>query len=182
MKKLPHAVIVGQQGINLIERIVLEMGCVWHPSHLDAGIDGYIEIRNPGTGEMTNEIIQVQSKATEQEFESETTNSFEYHCAPRDLEYWLAGNAPVILVRSRPKTAEAYWVYLKDYFRDPAERKTRRVAFDKSRDRFDATALNSLLRLAMPTDSGIYLGTLPRTEKVYSNLLRLDSFPSHYYM
>ena len=182
MKKLPHPIIVGQQGINLIERIVLEMGCVWHPSHLDAGIDGYIEIRNPATGEMTNGIIQVQSKATEQEFESETVSSFEYRCAPRDLEYWLAGNAPVILIRSRPKTAEAYWISIKDYFRDLPARKAGRITFEKSRDSFDAKALDSLLRLAVPADSGIYLGTLPRTEKVYTNLLRLSSLPSHYYV
>ncbi len=182
MKKLPHSIIVGQQGINLIERIVLEMGCVWHPSHLDAGIDGYIEIRNPATGEMTNGIIQVQSKATEQEFESEARNSFEYRCTPRDLEYWLAGNAPVILIRSRPRTDEAYWVSIKDYFKDPTVHKTGRINFDKSRDRFDAKALDSLLRLAVPADSGIYLGTLPRTEKVYSNLLRLSAFPFHYYI
>ena len=39
---------------------------------LEAGIDGYIEIRNASTGEVTNCIIQVQSKATERPFEGET--------------------------------------------------------------------------------------------------------------
>jgi hypothetical protein len=57
MKKLPHQMIVGQQGINLIERIVLGIGCVWHPSNLDAGIDGYIELRDPATAAVTNNII-----------------------------------------------------------------------------------------------------------------------------
>lgn len=144
--------------------------------------DGYIEIRNPASGEMTNTIIQVQSKATEHEFESVTSNSFAYRCTPRDLEYWLGGNAPVILICSRPKTEEAYWVSVKGYFKDAATRKGCRITFDKSRDRFDAKTLTSLLRLAVPADSGAYLGTLPKVEKVYSNLLRLGPLPSQYYV
>jgi hypothetical protein len=71
-KKVSHAEIIGEQGVNLIQRIVLEMGFVWHATKIDAGIDGYIEIRDPTTGEVTNCIIQVQSKATERAFESET--------------------------------------------------------------------------------------------------------------
>ena len=108
MKKISDATIVGQQGINLIERVTLEMGFAWNPTNIDVGIDGYIEIRDPASGQATNCIIQVQSKATEQPFDAETGSSFEYRCAPKDLDYWMGGNAPVILVRSRPKTNEAY--------------------------------------------------------------------------
>ena len=103
-KKIGHRDIIGQQGINLIERIVLEMGCLWHPTKLEAGIDGIIEIRDPSTGEVTNSIIQVQSKATETQFASESVSDFSYTCSERDLDYWLHGNAPVILVCSRPAT------------------------------------------------------------------------------
>lgn len=41
--------ITGQTAINLIERVVLEMGYTWSPtsSATDAGIDGIIEIRDP---------------------------------------------------------------------------------------------------------------------------------------
>ena len=182
MKKIANADIIGQQGINLIEQIVLQMGFVWHPTNLDAGIDGYIEIRNQTTGEVTNCIIQVQSKATERPFEAETPSAFEFRCTSRDLDYWLSGNAPVILVRSRPKTNEVYWVSLKDYFREPATRKTGKVTFDKQRNRFDIDAKDALQKLAFPADSGLYMGTTPKRETIYSNLLTLEPFPKHYYV
>ena len=102
---------------------------------LEARIDGYIEIRDSQSGEVTNCIVQVQSKATEQRFENEQSGGLEYRCLAKDLEYWLNGNAPVILVRSRPKTGEAYWISIKDYFREPASRKSATVVFDKSRNR-----------------------------------------------
>ena len=134
MKKILHADIIGKQGINLIEKICLEMGFLWHPTGLEAGIDGYIEIRDNRSETVTNCIVQVQSKATEQTGDEVA----EFCCAPKDLEYWLNGNAPVILIRSRPKTGEAYWVSIKEYFRDPSSRKSGKVNFDKTKDRFDA--------------------------------------------
>ena len=179
VKKIGNADIIGQQGINLIEKVVLDMGFVWHPTNLDAGIDGYIEIRNALTGEVTNCIIQVQSKATEQPFDGGT---LEFRCTAKDLDYWLSGNAPVILIRSRPKTNEAYWVSLKEYFREPSTRKNLRITFDKKSDRFDTKARAALETLAIPADSGLYLGTKPREEVIYSNLLNLAPFPEHYYV
>ena len=51
-KKIHNNSMTGQKGINLIEKIVLEMGFVWYPTGgMEAGIDGTIEIRNPQTGE-----------------------------------------------------------------------------------------------------------------------------------
>jgi hypothetical protein len=182
MKKIGHSDIVGQQGINLIEKITLEMGFVWHPTNLDAGIDGYIEIRNSTTGEVTNCILQVQSKATEQGFDGDTASSFELRCLAKDIDYWMSGNAPVIMVRSRPKTDEAYWVSLKDYFGDAGLRKSGKIVFDKTRDRFDVKAKAALQALAIPRTSGLYLGTMPKQEIIYSNLLKLASFPEHYYV
>jgi len=181
VKTIHHASIVGQEGINLIERIVLQMGFVWNATHLEAGIDGYIELRDGKSGEVTNNILQVQSKATEQPFERDDGKTFEYLCSERDLEYWLAGNAPVILVRSRPKTNEAYWVSIKDYFTDLAKRKQRRVIFDKEKNRFDSNAKSELIRSAVPSDSGFYLGPTPKEELLYANLLRLGNLPRLYY-
>lgn len=65
MKKILHTDIIGKQGINLIEKVCLEMGFLWHPTGLEAGIDGYIEVRDHQSGAVTNCIVQVQSKATE---------------------------------------------------------------------------------------------------------------------
>lgn len=171
-KKIHANAIKGQQGINLIEAIVLEMGLLWYPTgQVEAGIDGVIEIRDPATGAVTNSIIQAQSKASDQPFVAESATSFEYLCEERDLTYWMAGNAPVILVVSRPSTREAYWVAIKEYFSDPARVKSRKVVFDKVRDRFDASCRQVLINLALPRDAGLYLAPQPKRERLYSNLL-----------
>ena len=115
-KKISRSDIIGDKGIALIHRLVLDMGFVWNPTGLEAGIDGYIEIRDEATGEVANCILQVQSKATAWPFAAETDASFSFLCDERDLDYWLGGNAPVILIVSRPDTNEAYWVSIKDYF------------------------------------------------------------------
>lgn len=110
------------------------MGYLWHPTGgLEAGIDGMIELRDPTTGAVLNLVVQVQSKATDDTFEGETDSGFFFVCDERDLDYWMNGNAPVILVRSRPKTREAYWTSIKDYFADPAKRKSRKQGGDQIR-------------------------------------------------
>jgi hypothetical protein len=179
-KKISQNAIVGEQGINLIEKVCLDLGFPWYPTRLEAGIDGYFEIRHQN-GEVTNCIVQVQSKATDRPFESETASGFEFRCTPRDLDYWLSGNAPVILVRSRPRTSEAYWMALKEYFADLSRRKSGKIIFDKTKDRFDVSAKARLQQLAV-ANSGLYLGTRPKSEIVYSNLLELTSFPKKYYV
>lgn len=132
---------------------------------------------------MTNLIIQVQSKATEQPWAREREDSFEYICDEDDLEYWLAGNAPVIIVFSRPSKDEAYWVSVKDYFRsNPDRRKARRISLQKSTSRFDQSAADALLRLAAPKDPGAYLSPRPKTERLFANLLRVASYASDLYV
>lgn len=181
MKRIRQASLVGQQGVNLIERIVLDMGFLWYPSGgIEAGIDGHIEIRDSASGEVKNLIVQVQSKATEQPFEAETDTTFEFRCSDKDLSYWLGGNAPVILVRSRPKTGEAYWVSIKDYFRDLNARKSKRIRFDKVRDKFEPLSKDAIFKLATPRDSGLYLAPTPFTEAISSNLLKISSIPKKY--
>src|SRR5690606_20251610 len=115
-------------------------------------------------------IIQVQSKATEQNFANDTGKTFEYICDERDLEYWLKGNCPVVLIRSNVVTNEAYWIPIKDYFKDSQKRRTRKIIFDKSRNTFSEAARDSLASLAMPEESGFYLSPPPIKELIYSNL------------
>lgn len=182
-KKIHRNSIVGEQGINLIQGIVLKMGHMWYPTGgVEAGIDGFIEIRDATTGEVTNSIVQVQSKAGPSFFRAETETSFEFRCDERDLDYWLQGNAPVVLVVSRPESGEAYWVSIKEYFRDPATRAARKVHFDKDRDRFDEGCKETLVRLAVPKDAGLYFAPLPKEETLYSNMLRVSHFPERLYV
>jgi hypothetical protein len=178
-KKIHRNSIIGQQGVNLIERIVLDMGFAWYPTGgIEAGIDGVIEVRDPTTSEATNSVVQVQSKATTRPFQAETETSFEFQCDERDLNYWLQGNAPVVLVVSRPPSNDAYWVPVKEYFRDPHRRATRKVHFDKQRNRFDEDCGPALAALAVPHDGGIYFAPPPTEETLYSNLLRVSHYPS----
>jgi hypothetical protein len=100
--------------VNLIEGIVLDMESRWTPSGPnEVGIDGYIELFDKALG-LT---LAAQSKvATGVGADQKPT--FDFWCAPADLEYWLAGNMPVILVVSDPASKEAWWVPVKEYFRD----------------------------------------------------------------
>lgn len=181
-KKIDRRKITGQLGINLIERIVLQMGYGWHASNaeLDAGIDGIVEICDPATGQATNCILQVQSKSLTQ-FTAETNASFEFVCDERDLQYWLAGNAPVILVVSRRNSDEAYWVAIKNYFSTHERRKERRIHFDKSSDHFTESCAESLRKLAVPRELGLYFSPRPFEEELVSNLLRAVRLPTSLY-
>jgi hypothetical protein len=182
MKKITKAARTGQLGINLIQRIVVhDLGCMWYPTGgTEAGIDGTIELLNAVTDEATTQIISVQSKAFST-FSGETPDKFEYVCKQRDLDYWLQGNTPVILVCSRPSTGEAYWISIKDYFRDQGVRASKKVVFNKNTDRFDSKARAALEKLAIPQDSGLYLGATPRDETVFSDLLPVRSLPPRIY-
>ncbi len=178
-KKISQNDLVGRRGIALIDTIMSEIGFLWYETKLEAGIDGVIEVRDRVTEEVTNNIIQVQSKATDVDFDRETDDNFVFACDGRDLNYWLNGNAPVILIRSRPKTKEAYWVSVKDYFNDPKRKATQNIVFDKKHDRLSAEpdCIQALTNLAMPKAGGLYLSPMPKTETLYLNLLPIIAFP-----
>jgi len=180
-KVYSQQVISGQKGINLIEKVVLDMGFVWNASTLDAGIDGVIEVRDTETGAATNCIIQVQSKATVNRFQADNEKTFEYLCDERDLAYWMGGNAPVILVCSYLSTGLSYWVSIKDYFKDPQKLKTRKIYFNKEKDLLTVDSKENLIQLAVPEYSGVYLSPAPVQETLYSNLCRLKRFPEKIY-
>lgn len=176
-KAVPKSVRIGQRGINVIERIVEEMGHLWTPTHpaSDAGTDGFIELCDHEL-RSTGQVVQVQSKATLGTFRNETDTSFEFLCDERDLTRWLEGNAPFILIVSRPPD-EAYWIPLKRYFTDPAVRAKRVVVFDKRANAFKKEAAQALHHLAVPRTAGIYTQTpAPREETLISNLLPVARF------
>jgi hypothetical protein len=176
-KTISREGLLGQQGINLIESVVLEMGSRWSPSGAnEAGIDGYIEFFDPVSREALGTTVAVQSKATAS-FKNETSDSFDFWCDRRDLGYWLAGNMPVVLIVSRPQSGEAYWVSVKDYFGQAQYVGTTRVRFSKSECRFTVDSLQALIRLGGQTASGLYLPPLPKAEQLFSNLLPLSGYP-----
>jgi len=100
-KKVTPQTIIGEAGVDLIERRVLEMAHLFHPRRIDHGIDGHIDLVEPGTGRHLNQTILVQSKAHDRSLPPESGKRFIFTCDQRDLEHWLAGNAPVIVVVSQ---------------------------------------------------------------------------------
>ena len=167
--------LTGERGIYLIQKICGDMGFPFQRTGFDKGIDGYMEIVDSSTGTATNNIILVQSKATTGGFIAETGEGFDYYCDERDLTYWISGNAPVILVVSNPDRNEAYWVSIKDYFKDLLVHKAHKVHFNKETNRFDVGSKLELIGMATPKDAGVYLSPLPKHETLCSNLLEVDT-------
>jgi Domain of unknown function (DUF4365) len=90
-KSLPSRIRRGQQGINLIERIVLEMGSSWSPTGaLDVGIDGTIELFDLVSQAALGKILGVQSKVVANP-KNETDEGFDYYCEERDPKLLAAG-------------------------------------------------------------------------------------------
>lgn len=145
-KKVTNRTILGDKGIALIHRWVLEMGFLWHPRAMDAGIDGEIELRDATSETVLNRMIFVQSKA-QTEFDGETETGFHFYCKGRDRDYWLAANVPVILICSHPDSDEAYWVHIQEWFSTPEKRASTKIEFDKKHDRFDRDAAIRLMTI-----------------------------------
>lgn len=181
-KRITREQILGETAVQFIGRRFLDMGFPWHPTNapLDAGIDGFVEIRDRQSGEATNAWIAVQSKGRTT-LEKETETSFEFTCTPRDLDYWRRGNMPVLLVVSRPGREEAWWVSVKDYFRDPARQQSRRILFNKAVNTLTPGAAGELLQLVQTAGAGTYFRPAPKRERLHSNLLEVTRLPQLIY-
>ena len=178
---------IGQAGINLIATIVNEMRHPWTPTpqQADLGVDGYIELcadTPDGQRHGTGFIIKVQSKATNGPWPQENDDGFVFHdITERALQYWLASSDPIILVVSRPRTAEAYWISVKHYFQSIESRRSRSVIFRKAQHRFDASIDLKMRDLAVPPDANVLADPLRKMEAVMSNLLPVLRFPALIY-
>lgn len=181
-KTVVRQTLVGESGIALIHKRVTEMGYLFHPRRVDHGIDGHIDLVDPGDRTVLNLVLLVQSKASGLPFPYETDTSFQYTCAEADLNYWRSGNAPVILILSHPDQDEAWWVDIKAEFADARRRAERTVVVDKRRQAFDASAAAQLLRVAVPKDSGLFLASPPKKETLTTNLLPIAAMPDVIYL
>jgi hypothetical protein len=176
-KTVTPQILIGEQGIALIESRCLEMGYLFHPRRVDHGIDGHIDLVDPTSRTLLNLLLLVQSKAQNRPFASETADEFHYICDQRDLDLWLAGNAPVLLVFSHPSSNEAWWIEVKSAFPDAASRATRAVYVNKHSQVFDRTAAPALIRLAQPKHVGMYLRPPPIVETLTTNLMPVVEVP-----
>jgi len=175
-KQLHSAAVKGQAGVNLIERVVLDMKSRWTPNGPnEVGIDGFIELFDPTTGKATGKNIAVQSKALST-LCRQGPDTIEYWCDRRDIEYWLRQNLPVILVVSKPDASEAYWACIQDRFPDYSRHVSPKIQFSAKDDVFSASAWAALCSLGAPKTGGkTYIEACqPGTERVVSNLLPLS--------
>jgi hypothetical protein len=177
-KTMTRQALIGEKGIGLITRRCLQMGYLFHPRRVDHGIDGHIDLVETDTGAVLNLTLLVQSKAQDRPFPGENADAFHYLCDQRDLDMWLSGNAPVILVFSHPEQEEAWWVEVKAAFPDAAARAKRAILIDKRTQRFDQDAAAALMDLALPKDAGLYLRPPSITETLTTNLLLVAEMPA----
>ncbi len=183
-KRIGRSDIIGERGIAHIRRIVLDMDYVFYEtSGVEAGIDGYIELRDESTGEVGNLVLQVQGKATERDrMPAETEDSFDWPCAEADIAYWLHGTAPVLLIVVQTKTNRAYWKSIKEYFRDAKAVQSRRVVFDKHADVFDRSAKAALSTIAASIRPGAIAPPARIIENLVLNLLPIERFAPRLYL
>jgi hypothetical protein len=146
VKKLSEQQMIGQQGVHLLGARLLSVGLSFQPNGpLDAGIDGFLELRDPSTGEVRAQWITAQLKTQKQgNFAEETEESFGYVCRQRDMDYWLGSNVPVVLFVARLSDERICWKAVHTWFADPEHRRTRKVVFDKRKDALNQAALPSL--------------------------------------
>ncbi len=177
-KHIGRASIVGEQGIAHIRRVVLDMGYMFYETGgVEAGIDGYIELRDQHTGKVSNLILQVQGKATERErLPAETSDSFEWPCSEADIKYWLHGTAPVLLIVVQTTTNRAYWKSIKDYFGHPRTSQRRCIVFDKSKDIFNLSAKTVISTIAASVRPGAIGPPTYVGEHLATNLVPIERF------
>lgn len=183
-KKIGRASIIGEQGIAYIRRAVLDMGHMFYETGgVEAGIDGYIELRDSETGQVGNLILQVQGRATERErLPAETADSFEWPCSEAEINYWRHGTAPVLLIVVQTKTNRAYWKSIRDYFADAHNMPNRRVLFDKHSDVFDSSLGATISTIAASARPGAIALPNRLEERVLPNLVPVSRFGAHLFV
>jgi hypothetical protein len=179
MKKLSEQQIIGQQGVHLLSGRMLSVGLSFLPTAaLDAGIDGFLELRDPSTGEVKAQWISAQLKTRKQgKFPEENDSSCSFICEQKDLDYWMGSNLPVILVVARLSDELMLWKSVHTWFADPERRRTRKVVFDKRKDILNDAALPAFAAVvASFATPGSIVPSTRSAETLNSNLLKV-AFP-----
>jgi Domain of unknown function (DUF4365) len=103
-------------------------------------------------------------------YTAETDTAFEYLLDARDVEYWRQSNLPVIIVLVHLGRKEAYWKSV-DAGAGPG---TRRLHFDKAKDRFDKSARDAIADLCVSNGGwGVWFPTLQGGEPGHINMVEV---------
>jgi Domain of unknown function (DUF4365) len=182
MKKLSNSDMIGKAGISLVGLRLSEIGFLFHETgSVEAGTDGFVEVRDPASGAMLSAVFRLQSKATKngRAWLDETETSFKFTCKEGDIADWVASNVPVVLVCSDIARQTAYWKDVTAYFKEPANRESRHVLFDKAADALNHASGTALAAVAVPKSAGMHIPPPARKEELLSNLLPVIDYPKH---
>ena len=162
----------GQRGEHLVADRCMSIGFNFDGrNRLEAGIDGFIELRNPQTGEMLAKWIGAQVKTTaDGSYTSEDETSFSYMLKPEDLDYWRQANIPVIIVLVRLSDGTMYWKPIGEGI----PREPRRLQFDKASDVFDTAAADRIAALCIAKDAlGSHVPPMSSGEALHLTMLKV---------
>ncbi|MGB3626200.1 MAG: DUF4365 domain-containing protein, partial [Henriciella sp.] len=171
-KTITQSQILGELGETAVKKIALEMGFIYETrGRLEAGIDGFIELRDSSSGASLGKILGVQVKSTSQGiYTRETDRDFEYLIKPDDLWYWKQSNIPVIIIFWRQCDRSTYWKHVPDTLAGDE----RRLRIDKQADVFNAKCVDRLGALTVDRRTpGVFVPPLNEGETVVTNLLRI---------
>ena len=148
---------------------------------VEAGVDGFIEIRDPETAEVSNQTIQFQCKATTKRLPGDGETVFHWPCSDKDIRYWSFGTMPMILIVVDVKYDKAYWKDLRAWFFSDENRTARKVIFDKEADEFNADAALAIRTVSENGKPGTYYSAPRKSEFLTPNLLRVTRLPQTLY-
>lgn len=179
-KTIPQSHITGERGVAMVKERIHAMGFLFHTTgQTEAGIDGFIEIRDPATGRVAGRIVAVQIKATDAgQYTRESDEGFEYLCDAEDVQYWQQGNLPLIVVLVRISDGSIYWKPAPSHG-DPGDRETRRLRISKASDRFDQGAGDAIADLTVDqTRPGVWLPASRQQDTLLFNAVKVALPPA----
>lgn len=172
MKKLSQNQLTGQRGELLVAERTLAMGFAFDGrNRLETGIDGFLELRDPESGQTLAKWIGAQVKTTDAgPYSRENEGGFEYLLKPDDLAYWQGANIPVIIVLVRLSDNSMFW--------KPVDAgsagEPRRLRFDKALDRFQKSAADQIAALCIDRNSmGSFVPPMQSSEQLHLTMVRV---------
>ncbi|MGR9436186.1 DUF4365 domain-containing protein [Rhizobium leguminosarum] len=177
MKKLHPNQLLGEEGLHLFASRVLNVGIAFHPTGpLDAGVDGFLELRDRETGEVRAQYIAAQLKTTDHLAE-DNGETFVFRPDQRDLDYWKNANVPTILVVIHRKSGLICWKSIQSYFQVPEHKHSRKIVFNRQGDALtDESAPRFAALVSEFARPGMIVPSVRSAEHLETNLLRA-SFP-----
>lgn len=163
---------IGEQGESFAKERANAMGFMFsRHGPLEAGIDGFLEVRDPETKHATGQIVAAQIKTKAHGlYAAENGSGFEYLMDAADVTYWRDCNLPVIIILVHLERKVAYWKSVET----GEGLGHRRLRIDKTQDVFDTNARDRIANLCVTKGGfGVYFPPLQKEDSGYLNMLEV---------